>query len=528
MIETTVPRQYYTGNGSTQIFAVPFEFFLASDLRVYLTDPASPETDVLKTLDSDYLVTGGAGVGGTQAATGSISFITAPSSGFTLTIVLATDRTQTLDMVDNDPFPAASVEAALDRCVLIMQQVADASGRGLQQLESDTATIGRLPAKATRASMFLAFDSDGNPIASSGGISPSIPVSSFMETLLDDTDATAARATLLIPSATETLSNKSFPDTLTSFIGSSDVTKKFRLLLSSITTSMTRIWTVPDFSDTFVGVASAQTLLLKTLTSPSIGGTVTGGATYTAPILTTPLLNGHRQGLAAKTATYIALVTDNLITMDVSGGGFTTTLPTAPAAGQILIFKKIDSSFNICTISRGGSSDTIGTAATTTTAMHTQGEVLTLMYDGTSNWIVLSRHIPSSAIAYVPTVAGLGTVASVDIWYKRMGDSVYLFGRLTAGTVSGTTFSLTLPSGTAKGPTGIYTVGSWWRNNSGGTAVKRGPLILAGGDSTIKMGSDDFTTSGVSPLVAIAGNTFFGNAQDLAFNCIVPITGWNG
>lgn len=40
-----------------------------------------------------------------------------------------------------------------------------------------------------------------------------------------------------------------------------------------------------------VGINDTQTLTNKTITSPSIGGTVAGGATYTSPTLTTPVVN---------------------------------------------------------------------------------------------------------------------------------------------------------------------------------------------------------------------------------------------
>lgn len=50
-----------------------------------------------------------------------------------------------------------------------------------------------------------------------------------------------------------------------------DATKKFQLQLSSIATATTRTWTVPNFSDTLVGLAGSQTLTNKTLTTPVIG-----------------------------------------------------------------------------------------------------------------------------------------------------------------------------------------------------------------------------------------------------------------
>jgi hypothetical protein len=81
------------------------------------------------------------------------------------------------------------------------------------------------------------------------------------------------------------LTNKTLDDATTAFADNGDATRKFQLQLSSITTSTTRTWTVPDFSDTFVGTAGAQTLTNKTLTSPNIAGgalsgTFSGNPTY--------------------------------------------------------------------------------------------------------------------------------------------------------------------------------------------------------------------------------------------------------
>lgn len=249
--------------------------------------------------------------------------------------------------------------------------------------------------------------------------------------------------------------------------------------------------------------------------------------TLTNKTLTSPLINGLRFSIATKTSTYQVLVTDDLVIMDVSGGAFTSTLPTGAGAGKLIRLKKSDATFTIATISRGGSSDTIGASASTTTTLNTQGESVDLVYDGVSNWVVSNRHIPSVITAYTPTFTGFGTVTGVDIYWKRIGDSAYIYGRVTAGTVSSSAWSMTLPSGTAKGVTGVAIVGDWGRNNGGGTAVKRGVLTLSSGASVLNMGSDDYTGTN-SPTASLNGNSIFGSSQDMVLRCTVPITGWNG
>ena len=95
--------------------------------------------------------------------------------------------------------PAESIEAALDYQTMLNQRTRDIAARSLQQPEGDSATIGRLPAKVDRASTYLYFDASGDPIA--GSTPTGYPASSFMATVLDDTTAVAALATLGLSAA---------------------------------------------------------------------------------------------------------------------------------------------------------------------------------------------------------------------------------------------------------------------------------------------------------------------------------------
>lgn len=73
-------------------------------------------------------------------------------------------------------------------------------------------------------------------------------------------------------------------------------------LISAATAN--RTWTLPDFSDTFVGRDSAQTLLLKTLTSPTITGAAISGGT----ISSTPI--------SGSTGSFTTLASSGLSTLD--------------------------------------------------------------------------------------------------------------------------------------------------------------------------------------------------------------------
>lgn len=119
-VRYTVPsdasRISYVGNGSTQVFPIPFVFFDNTDLQVIsVNDTTAVETT--KVLTTDYTVSGGNG------ATGSVTMLTAPATGTTLVIQREVPYTQEIDYEPNDGFPAGVNEEGLDRATMQVQQV---------------------------------------------------------------------------------------------------------------------------------------------------------------------------------------------------------------------------------------------------------------------------------------------------------------------------------------------------------------------------------------------------------------------
>lgn len=184
----------YTGNGTTTAFSFPYAFQDEGDLVVIETVIATG-VQTTKTLTTDYTVSGTADDQGFFPDGGTVTAVIAPASTVTWTIFNDPDATQTLDLVENDPLPAESLEAALDRLTMIAQRLKKVVQRSLRQPTGDTTDIDTLPAKVDRASKYLAFDADGNPIAADG-TADATPISTFMQTVVDDTDAAAARTTL--------------------------------------------------------------------------------------------------------------------------------------------------------------------------------------------------------------------------------------------------------------------------------------------------------------------------------------------
>ena len=159
-VSSTTARASYTGNGTTTVFAVPFYFLAAADLRVILR---TGTTEVVQTLTTNYTVTG-AGV----ASGGSVTMLVAPAAGTTLTILRNTPATQGTDLLPNDRLPAESLEGALDKLTMLVQQVDEVADRALQFPASDSPISPQLPVAASRAGKVLSFDSSGNPVANIG------------------------------------------------------------------------------------------------------------------------------------------------------------------------------------------------------------------------------------------------------------------------------------------------------------------------------------------------------------------------
>jgi len=188
-VSTTTNRISYAGDDSTTAFATGFKFFANGDLTVTLvTDSTGAEA--VQVITTNYTVAdAGVDSGGT------VTMLTAPATGETLVIERTQAYTQTLDLVENDPFPSESVEDQLDKIVIMTQQNNSGQVRSLRQPDGDTADIDTLPPKVTRATKVLAFDSDGDPVASTESLSD-------IEGAATNATAAAASATAAAASAT--------------------------------------------------------------------------------------------------------------------------------------------------------------------------------------------------------------------------------------------------------------------------------------------------------------------------------------
>ncbi len=193
-ISATTNRVSITGNGVTTAIPFPYPVFAATDLVVIATVIATG-VQTTKVLTTHYTFTGTPDAAGHYPDGGTITALVAPPSTQTWTIYRDPPAIQGLDLVDNDDAAAETQEAQFDYLTMLVQRVKEQINRSLQQPEGDSATIDRLPAKVTRASKYLGFDTDGDPVALDAPVGTA-NVSAFITTLLDDADAATARGTL--------------------------------------------------------------------------------------------------------------------------------------------------------------------------------------------------------------------------------------------------------------------------------------------------------------------------------------------
>lgn len=156
-VSSTTNRVSYSGNGTTTVFAVPFYFLSNSHLSVVRRSSSGAET--ILTLGVDYTVTG-AGV----PTGGSVTMVSAPVTGQTLTIFRNVPATQETDFLPNDRLPAESLEQTVDKLTMIAQEISEEVGRSLKGPVSDSPSLNMtMPNSSNRANKYLVFDGNGLP-----------------------------------------------------------------------------------------------------------------------------------------------------------------------------------------------------------------------------------------------------------------------------------------------------------------------------------------------------------------------------
>ena len=156
-ISTTTIKNSYSGNGSTSVFNYTFKITDDDDIQVIIRSSSGTET--IKTKTTHYTV---AGVGNSS---GSITFTSGniPANGETVVLRRVTPQTQGMDLIENDPLPAETLENAFDKVTSIVQELQEQLDRSIKVSKTATITTPEITDDASaRAGKLLGFDSTGN------------------------------------------------------------------------------------------------------------------------------------------------------------------------------------------------------------------------------------------------------------------------------------------------------------------------------------------------------------------------------
>lgn len=174
-VSTTSTVITYAGNGSTTVFTFPFIGVIAADLIVTVTTSAGVST-VLGSTEYSVLINS-VPVGGLWGIGGSVTYPllgSALASG-TISIARAVPYIQTVSISNQGSFYPQTIEQALDKLELQIQQLVTDYTYTLKTPTSDVTSPNTLPSAALRADGVLGFDATGQPIIttiSSGTPSP--------------------------------------------------------------------------------------------------------------------------------------------------------------------------------------------------------------------------------------------------------------------------------------------------------------------------------------------------------------------
>lgn len=204
-VSTTLNKIIYSGNAVTTSFPFTFAFpggsatQEAANIQVFFTDLNGNVTLLIQGLSSsNYQITFNPPTGTNPTPSGgSVTYnplgVPIPLGTF-LTILRTLPLSQGTSLANQGTLYQPVEEAALDYQMMVSQQVLEIQARSLVVPISDP-TPSALPAAASRKLLFLAFDVNGNPIATNPG-GASTPVSSAMAPVVAAASLAAGRTAL--------------------------------------------------------------------------------------------------------------------------------------------------------------------------------------------------------------------------------------------------------------------------------------------------------------------------------------------
>jgi len=125
-LTTTINRNDYVATSAQTVFAYAFRILADADLDVYVEG-------VLKTLTTDYTVSGAGDAGG-----GNVTFTSGVTLDEAVAIIRGVAQTQDTDYTASGPFTANDHETALDKNMMISQDIDEKLARAIKFIVSST------------------------------------------------------------------------------------------------------------------------------------------------------------------------------------------------------------------------------------------------------------------------------------------------------------------------------------------------------------------------------------------------------
>ncbi len=138
-VASTTNRIAYAGNGATLAFSFPYFFTKKADLLVLGTDASGVITTYA--LTTHYTIAAATAANGTYPSGSTVTFLIAPATGTTITLIRVPDFLQATHWVDADADPAAVKELAFDKLTLEVQRLKEQMARAVVLPDGFTATF---------------------------------------------------------------------------------------------------------------------------------------------------------------------------------------------------------------------------------------------------------------------------------------------------------------------------------------------------------------------------------------------------
>ena len=325
------------GNGVTTVFPFTFKVFTATDILVTYLNALAIESVLV--LSSNYTVSLNADQNASPG--GSVTLLVAPITGTYITLTSQVANTQNLSLTNSGGFYPSSINDALDKTVIQVQQLAELISRSAK---APLSGIGSL----TASSLVFGVDSSGTPILSQLASISSTAVSTFMNTLLGLSSASAVKTALSVQSDLQTQANTQVTTTGTStayvavpspIIATPTANTRLRVKFH-LATGATPTLTVGSVTAALQQYDSTGTLVVATLGSGQLTDVEYNGSVY---VVLDPLIQIVRgefrkdapSAVAFVTTAAFAVSTQTQMYIDVNGtcltfaSGVVVSMPSA-------------------------------------------------------------------------------------------------------------------------------------------------------------------------------------------------------